>query len=141
VKSGWLAILVGMAICACSTRPLAPDRLTLVPHERMLSMQYALPRVDTQKIVVIRDGGTPLGAAGKMMLSVDGVEIARLAPDEYVALYLPWGKHSLSVGAIKLRAFPADVALEIAVPGSQTEYRVDMSISEIRIHPAGDEML
>jgi hypothetical protein len=141
VKNAYLAIFAGMAISACSTRPLAPERLTLVPHDRMLSMQYAQPRADTQKIVVIRDGGTLLGAAGKMMLSVDGVQTANLAPDEYVALYLPWGRHSLSVGAIKLRAFPSDVTLDIGVPDAQTEYRIDMSVSEIRIHPAGDETL
>lgn len=90
------ALLCAVVVAGCSTQPVATSKTTPVPADRVLSTAYSKPAKDSGTLVVKRDSGL-IGSGCNWTVSINGGDIAVLASEESVALYLPPGEAIVGV--------------------------------------------
>ncbi|MHA7322860.1 hypothetical protein ACX84T_09305 [Burkholderia pseudomallei] len=130
-----LCIALTGCLTACASRTLPFEQAKDVPADRVYSTKYAQPVQGSQKITVVRTGGSFISGGGaRYELSADGVKIASMATDERVELYLPAGEHMLSArNGVWTSVEPQSIVIN--VPSRYRTYRLD-SASGVLLQPA-----
>lgn len=87
-----------LALAACATSPISDSEAREVPLDRLLTRQWQTPGNSTGQLTVKRDRGY-IGSACNVVVYIDGIALASLAPREKVLANLPAGQHVLSARA------------------------------------------
>lgn len=84
-----LAVTTIAALSACSTKP-ALNATTVAPT------LYSSPSANTVPVTITRDGGI-IGSACGINVKVDDAHVAKLRASESISMFIPSGRHILSI--------------------------------------------
>lgn len=88
-----IILLSALVLAGCASKPYEPTKTVYKPSITIQKNGATQVRVHRAKQV----SGSALGESCPLVLRVDDIEVAGLQQNQYVDLYLPSGKHTLSV--------------------------------------------
>lgn len=115
-----LITVCALVMCGCASKNYEPTKT-------IYNESFSLPKDNSTHVRVHRIkqiSGSFLGENCPLVLKVDGDEVAGLKQNQYIDLYLPKGKHSLSV-RFKCAITNWKKSLELDANGSYQEYEAE----------------
>lgn len=110
-------------LAGCSSTEITSAQSTQIEPERVLSQTYSTSSEGAQRIEIVRDGGL-VGSGVRIIVSVDGEDVAIMKSGENVVVYLPPGRHLVTASPKSFGQRGGATPTMVIVPGKTNELRV-----------------